>query len=299
MTAFAFNLLKINGNLLTGISSPNLDHRKTTRPLAHDATLHQTGAAVIRTAPMVRASTIAVRAMFLLFGTGDEVPFLALDGTNGVELIGAKIATAAPGYLATSTHASRKIAAGDAYLSRISWNPGDVARSEFDIYGISADGTTDPVAASVVALPTLPLNTEQTVLSSLLLGDLTLTRVASLDIQISHQGENNDEETCYSLGKPFPMLCKRAGVGGAIEVIATIETLDLTSTWTQGALVAVFTQVNNRGVGLDTETATVTINTPLILEDTIVGQDGGPAKRRITVRGLYDGTNKPITLTTG
>lgn len=298
MTAFAFNMVKLNGALLLGISSPNLDRRETERALANDGTLHQTGAAVIRAAPMVSFSTIAMRAMFVILGTGDEVPFVALDGTNGVELIGAKANSSAPGYLGTSTHASRKIAAGDCYLRRVSWSPGDVARCEIDIFGLSANGTTDPVVSSVIALPTLGLNTEQMTLASLTVGGITLTDIASLDIQISHQGENNDEEICYSLGLPFPVLPKRAGTGGTTEIILTAEILDLTTTLSNGSCVAVFNSLNNLGVGLNTPTATVTLNTSLIRERTIAGADGRPAKRQITARATFDGTNRPCTIVT-
>lgn len=298
-SSFAFNMVKLNGSLLTGISSPSFDRREIEKPLAHDATLHQTGASVIRTAPMASFTTVAMRALFSILGTGDEVPFIALDGTNGLELIGGKIATAAPGYLGTSTHASRKMASGDAYLRRVSWTPGDVARAEMEVFGIGATGSTDPAASATVALPTLPTNTEQMVLSGLSLNGFAPTEIASLDIQITHQGENNDDEICYNTGLPHPVLCKRAGVGGATEVILTAEILDLTSTWTNGAVAAVFTSLATQSVGLGSPTATVTINTPLIREKIIRGEDGRPAKRQITARGLFDGTNRPITITTG
>jgi hypothetical protein len=300
MPAFAFNLVRLNNasTMLGGISSPNLDRRENEVALSNDGTLHQTGAAVIRSAPMVSFTSVAVRALFIALGTGDEIPFVALDGTNGIELFGAAINTAGPGYLGSSVHAKRQMLNGGMFLRRVSWSPGDIARAEVDVYGLSSNGTTNPVTASTAALPTIPTNTEQLVLASVVLNALSLTNVSSFDCSITHQGENNDEDICFSTGLPYPILMKQAGVGGATEVTITIETLDLTSSWTNGTVVATFKPLLNRGVGLDTTTAVITLNTPTIRETIIRGEDGRAAKRQLVCRGLFDGTNKPLTITT-
>lgn len=298
MAAFAFNQVKLNGSLLGGCSAPNYDRREVERMLANDSTLHQTGGAIIRAAPKVSFGTVAMRALFVVLGTGDEIPYVALDGVNGCELIGAKANTAGPGYLGTSTHASRKMISGDCYLSRVSWSPGDVARAEVEIFPISSGGSTDPVVAAAVALPTLAQNTEQMVLSSLALGAFSPTDIASFDIQFTHQGENNDEEICFSLGLPFPVLTKRAGTGGVTEVVMTVEVLDLTTAVANGTCTAVFTSLNVLGIGVSTPTATITLNNCIIREKTIMGADGRPAKRQITAHATYDGANKPATIAT-
>lgn len=297
---FSFNMVRVNStSLLTGVTSPNAEQRETQKPLASDGTLHQTGSGVIRRAPKISFQTISVIAAFSLLGTGDEVPFVALDGSNGIEAIGAKIATAAPGYLGTSTHASRKMVNGMLLLSGLSWTPGDVARVTLDAYGLSANGTTAAMADSTISLPTLAQNAEQLVVSTITLAGVSITKAASVDLAITHQVENNDEEICFSLGLPEPVTLKQPGVGGQTEIILTVETLDLTTALTAtGTCTVAMTKINHLGVGLDTETATVTLNNCLIREEVVRGEDGRAAKRRITCRATYDGSNKPLTIAT-
>lgn len=298
--AFAFHLVRVNGaTLLPGCSSPSAEQRETQKPIQTDGSLHQTSSAVIRRAPKISFSTIAARAAFLLLGTGDEVPYLALDGTNGIEAVGAALNTAGPGYLGTSSHASRKMPSGALVLSGLSWTPGEVVRVSLEAFGISANGTTAAMANATIALPALVNNTEQMVVSSVSLPSLSLTRVSSVDLSVTHQVENNDEEICYSLGLPEPVALKQPGVGGQTEIMLTIETLDLTgSPAASGTVTIVCTQVNHLGIGLDTETATVVLNNAIIREEIVRGEDGRAAKRRFTCRGTFDGTNRPLTIAT-
>ncbi len=297
-SAFAFNIVKVAGSVLVGVSSPNFDRREVQRVSATDGVVHQTGATVRRTAPMASWSSRAVRTIFTLLGTGDEVPFVALDGTNGVELFGGKINTAAPGYAGSTVHARRKFAAGDLYLKKVSWRSNDGASAELEAFALASAGGTDPVDDSNAALPTLPVNTEQMDLSSITIGGGALGDVTSLDLDITHQGENNDEEMCYSSGLPHPVLTKKAGVGGAAEILLTIETNDLTASISNGTVVITLAAANNLGVGLSANQAIMTLNNPLIREQSIPGSDGSPGKRRILVRATFDGTNKPLVITT-
>lgn len=300
MTAFAFEMVRVNGaTLLPGCSSPSAEQRETRKPMASDGTLHITSNAIIRRAPKISFSTVAVIAAFDLLGIGDEVPYLALDGTNGIEAIGAKINTAGPGYLGTSTHASRKMINGALVLSGLSWSPGDVARVTLEAFGLSANGTTAAMADATIASPTLALNTEQLVVSAVSLAGVAFTKVASVDLSIVHQVENNDEEICFNLGLPEPVMLKQPGVGGQTEITLTVETLDLTTALTTaGTCTVTMTQVNHNGVGYDTETALVTLNNCLVREEMVRGEGGRAAKRRITCVASFDGTNRPLTITT-
>ncbi len=300
MTAFAFNKVRVNGStLLTGVTSPSAEQRESQKVLAADGTLHQTGAGVIRRAPKISFQTVSIIAAFTLLGTGDEIPYVALNGSAGIEAIGGKINPDAPGYLGTSTHASRKMISGALVLAALSWSPGDVVRATLEAFGTSANGTTEAMAASSIAAPTEVQNTEQLVVSAVTLAGVSFTKAASVDLAVSHKVENNDEEACYTLGLPEPTMLMQPGVGGQTEIVLTVEVLDLTTALTTaGTCTVVMTRANHNGVGLDTETATVTLNNALIREEVVRGEDGRASKRRITCRATFDGSNKPLTIAT-
>lgn len=295
MSAFAFSLVKANNAFITGIKSPSYERREQFGIAAQDGTLYQTSAPVIRAAPKATFTTVAIKALFTVLGSGGALPFVALDGTNGCELIGTKINTTGPGYDTAAVHASRKGVAGMIFLSGIRWSPGQIAEAMCDVFWTTAAGGTDPVVPASIALPTIPVNTEQLVLSTCTVPAGALSRIQSLDLSIAHQAENNDDAICFNTGLPFPVLLKQAGIGGAAEVMLTIETLDLTTVMSNGTVTLVFGVLNHNGVGLAAGTATVVINSAVVREDTI---SGTPAGRRITIRGTWDGTTKPVTTAT-
>lgn len=290
MSAFAFNLVRLNNTMLTGIRSPSFQPRETQMPSETDGTIYQTSSPVIRAAPMARFSTIAVRSLFSLFGS-TRPPYVAMDGTNGLELIGAQIGTNVPGYASGTVHARRQGLNGLVALSGLSWRPRDVVEATVDAYWIAAAGGTNPVPPTTIALPTIPVNTEQLVLTGV--SGIPATRITSLDLSITHQIENNDESICYNTGLPYPILTKQPGVGGTVEIIQTVETLDLTTTLSNGTVTSTFGVLNHNGLGLGASTAFFTLNNPQIREEEVAGK---PATRRITIRGTWDGTNSPITL---
>lgn len=300
MTAFAFEMVRVNGaTLLPGCSSPSAEQRENIRAIGSDGTLHQTGAGVLRRAPKIAFQTVAVISAFTLLGTGDEVPYVALDGSNGIEAIGARILSTGPGYSASSDHASRKMISGGLVLAALNWSPGDVVRVSLEAFGISANGTTAAMASATIAAPTLAINTQHLEVSAVTVTGTSLTRVASVDLAVTHQVENNDEEICYSLGLVEPVLLKQPGVGGQTEIVLTIETLDLTTAITaNGTVTVVMTQINHLGVGYDTETATITLNNCIVREESISGGGGRASKRRLICRATFDGTNRPLTIAT-
>jgi len=299
MTEFSFSLVRLNqaSTCLGGIRAPSFVRRPAYRRGEDDGTIHATSQHANRVAPMARFQTVAARALNALLVGSSELPMVALDGTNGLELIGGQIATAVPGYLGTTSHARRQAISGHVYLAGLDWSPGDVLVSTAEAFAIAANGTTDPFPATIVALPTVPVNTEQLVLSSLTLGGLAITRCASYSVQVTHQAENNDDGICFNLGLPFPVMLKTAGVGGTSEVVITIECDDLTGTPTvAGACTAVFTALAVNGVGLGTAIMTVTGNNCLIQEEEIQGR---PGRRRFTARATWDGTTRPLTCVNG
>ena len=296
MTAFNFSLAAINGTTQAGIRQGTLDRREQQAPQSTDGTLYETTAAVIRAAPMARLTTLAVRTLFTTLGTGDPSPFVALNGSTGLVMYGGLINSAGPGYAAGSAKIVTALN-GFVFLDSLRWSTGQPAEAEVSVYLTSSNGTTAPTTDSTGSIPTLPFNQEQLVLSALTVNSVSMARVRSIDLQLNHRCDNNADEA-FLQGLPYPTQCAQAGVSGPIEVIMNIETLDLTATVGNGAVVATFTRLAHLGVGLGSDTATVTINGVLAREQTLQGESGSPAVRQIQIRGTFDGTNLPVTIAT-
>lgn len=298
MTAQSFRFVKVNNTTIPGITDAVFDEREVDAILADDGQLHVTSAQVMQTAPIATFTTRAARSLALLLGTGDEVPVVALDGTNGIDLIGAKADTV-PGLESGSVHARRQFLNGLLLLDRLSYRPGDDLMASATAFARSTAGGTDPVIRTPTTAPTLPLGTERCGLSTLSLGGTSALRgLLSLDIEIQHQVENNSAaDGCYDGGLPHPVLLKQPGPGGASMVRAVVETLDLTTSFANGALVAAFAAGNHLGVGLSASTLTASVNGGLIRTRSIRGP-GGAAARRIEVIGAFNGSTRPFTLAT-
>ncbi|MCX7032435.1 MAG: hypothetical protein NT046_00460, partial [Arenimonas sp.] len=163
----------------------------------------------------------------------------------------------------------------------------------------AAAGATDPVTRTDTTAPTIPLNTERLVLvAATINGTSCLRKLQSLDIDIVHQVENNDPtQSCYDGGLPFPVVLKQPGAGGATSVKFSIETQDLTTSFANGAAVFTFAVLNHQGVGVSAQQAIVTLNTCMVRSRMINGPKGA-ASRRIEGIATFDGTNRPITLST-
>lgn len=298
--SFAFNTVRLNGSLLGGITSPSFDRREQQNRRGDDGQIHQTAASVIRAAPMASFETVAARALAVILGTGDEVPFVALDGTNGLELLGLKANTAGPGYASGSVHARRKGAVGQLFLGGLSWSPANELRARANAYFVSSDGTTDPCPADTTTAPTIPVNTERLVLSTLTLAGDAVTACSSFDLTIDHKAENNIEPLCFDKGLPYPKAVHSAGINGPSDIALSLDVLDMTTAFTAtGTVVAVFTALNHLGVGIASNTLTVTLANCTIREETGQGSEGGGAgSRRIVCRPTYNGSTLPLALTT-
>lgn len=298
--SFAFNIVKLNGSVVTGIEAPMFDRREERIKAGNDGALHNTTAAVFRAAPKAAFSTLAVRALLVLIGTGDEVPYVAMNGTTGLELIGAARGTDGVGYAAGSVHASRQGGAGAVFLSGLSWRPRAPMTATVDAFWTSAAGGTDPITVSSTAsLPTLGLNQEQVGLFSVTINGTDFTnKCAALDVAIDHRAENNVDPTCFNAGLPFPVQLTGIGANGHSDVTCTIDTEDLTTAVANGAVIITGKVYTHLGVGFGSTGITVTINGVMAREETIPGENGNTAKRRITITGTFDGSNKPITCAT-
>lgn len=298
---FAFNAIRFNNAMTLGIQAPNFDRREERLKLGNDGALHHTSATIVRTAPKASWSSLAVRAWFTLLGTGDEVPYVAMDGTNGLELIGFKRATDGVGYATGSVHPRRRGLSGSVFLSGVSWRPRQPLVASFDAFWISSIGSTDAIAAAdLIASPTISLSQEQLALSSVLFDAVDWTaKAAALDVSYDHRAENNADPTCYQAGLPHPVQLIGVGINGQSDITLTFDTEDLDTAVGTPTTITIQAKVyTHLGVGLGATGVTMVINKPLIREEAIPGEDGSSAKRRITATGTFDGTNRPGTIAT-
>ncbi len=288
--SFLFSIVKINGSIYAGVKSSSFDRREQQLPGAADGTVHVTTSPVVHSAPRAGFSLLGFRTLFAALTAG-QVPYLALDGSNGWAGIALKRGTT-PGWDSGSTHIERKMARGMLLLDGVTWQPGQPAEAACSVFGLSSDGSADPVASASVALPTLPTLQEQLGLSTLTVNGVSLTKVMNLQIGIAHQVENNAAD-CYLCDLPHPTALQMPGAGGAAEITASIDTKDFDATIANGNLVATFKVLNHNGVGLSANTAVVTIATA-VARETQIDRD----TRRIELRGTWNGSTNPITLAT-
>lgn len=292
MSAYGLQAVTIDATVLSGIKAYSLDRRERMLAADTDGTLHQTFHAAKRGAPKVDFSTVAVESLMGILTGSLDAPMKNI--ATAADFLFALQASATPGY--GGTHRGIRLSKGHIYLVGLKWSPSaDGLEAACSAFGLSADGTTDPVT---LITPTLPVVTpvEVFTLTSLTLGGVAVTKCQSLDIGIDPKAENNVEDVCYDLGLPFPKEMAVAGAAGPIEVSATVETLDQAAApATSGSLIAVFTQFAFGG-HLAANTMTVTINAGQIREESRTG--GRPSGRRFKILGRHDGTNRPITIST-
>lgn len=299
MSLSVFNLARLNGTLLSGIIDARIQRRPTFDPAGNDGQLHATTDNVRREAPMAELTTVAVRSLATVLGTGDEVPSVALDGANGLELISALLKTGDVGYQSGAVHTRRRGLNGLALLSRLSWSMGDALTAQLSTYFTAALGTTDPVSAlDLIALPTLPVGQERLRLSALTVGGSPILRPVSIDIAINHKVENNDESQCYNLGLPYPVCLTGPGPAGHTEPVITIDALDLATGYANGDVVATFNVVNHLGIGMGANGVVVTATAPIVREIELGGATGREGRRGLEIRPTFNGTTRPLTIAT-
>lgn len=299
MTQFAFQVVKLGATILTGIDQISFERRHQMVELGADGNPHTTSVASLRMAPKATFRTAAMDAlanvMTLSGATYYGVPYFT-HASGGAQFIGDKAGTV-PGWAASTVHAQRSFAAGLTVLSGIDWSAGDIARMSCDSFALSSDGSTTPITETGIAAVT-PVGAEQMTLQSATVAGVDLTTgAASLRISVDHRVENNVEAQCFKAGLPYPVALAMPGPNGPTRIEAEFETTDLTTALTaQGDMVFVFAVITARGIGLSATTLTVTLKTGYVVEESIPGERGQAARRRIRGVATFDGTNQPLTL---
>lgn len=228
---------------LYGITKQSYDPRVTKKDYGNSGSVHTRLSSFIRYAPIMKFSTMSVAT---LLGTGYltnvNTPMDDLDGTNGLLLTLGRVSSTAPGYEATA-HQTLRMASGQVYLDSLNWSGGaEGLTADCTAYGISADGTTDPVApASSGTLPTDGAETPWQLTGATIAG-VACDSVQSFSATFSHGAENNAEGS-YTLGLPFPVRVVPAGAGGSILISGELDIMDQAfSLPNSGAIVLTFQQ---------------------------------------------------------
>jgi hypothetical protein len=287
MSRFAIQQFRFNNTLYPGISGWSVNPGVEINSDQLDGTVHETGHHGMRSAPTAELTTRNLGFLSVLDGSTDAW-LKACDGTNGIECIGGKASTAAPGYAAGSVHLVRKMARGFLLGTGINWSKRGKAELTLRGMGLSADGTTAALSAAAnIALPTLPVTDYGYILSALTLDGDAIPAPDSVAIACDPRAEFE-----YLADLPEPTDILWAGVNGAVQWRLNAGIGDCQLGDGTGAVSAVFTRLAQGG-GLGTDTLTVTFNSNWSIEE---GLSGSPILgRQLVVRPRYNGTTKPVT----
>jgi hypothetical protein len=292
MSRFAIRQIRFNSTLHAGIAGWSFDPGRDISSDALDSTVHETAHHEMQTAPTADLTTRNLGFLATLDGSTD-IWQKAMDGTNGLVLIGGKSNPNAPDYASGSVHVARTMLRGSIFGTGISWSKGGKAELALRAMGISANGTTAAVGTTAIALPAQPVPDFGWKLESLTLDGDTIGAVESCGVTVDPKAAFD-----YLAGLPEPTDILMAGVNGPAvwRGNASIGDCDLGGDGT-GAVSFVFRRQASGGgwSAAANSTLTITFNSEWTIEESISGQSGTPMSRSLVTRPLYNGTTKPVT----
>jgi hypothetical protein len=293
MARFAIQQIRLNNVLYPGVTGYGIDPGDQIEAQGSDGTLHNTAHHRLSTRPMADLTSMSIKSLIAALNGSSEIPMLALDGTNGLEMFFAQAASSGPGYTAGSTHSRRQALRGLIYVASVRWSKG--GRAELGLRALfkSADGTTTTITpATTVALPTSPTSDAAFGLESLSIGGTACPEVDDLELTIDPKFEHE-----YSYGLPEPTDILGAGVKGQVDVQLAATVGNVTAGTGTGAT-SIGLRKFAHGGGWSTDTVTFTLNGVWSIESGIEARVGGDANHRLTVRTRHDGVNRPLTWAT-
>ena len=284
MSRFAIQAIQINDSEYAGTTGTTVDRGFNTTTENSDGVVQETVQFVEQEAASAEVTTWALGTILDILGTsGTSVfPFLALDGSNGLVMAGAKAASNAPAFAGSSVHLARTGLNGVIYMSNCRWSLKQKAEMTLKAMLVGdGDGTTAAVVASTIALPTQVQPAEGWTLSALTINGVGVVAVNSVDLAVNPKFEFE-----YSAGLPVPISLSGAGARGPVEIRLTADIGDATLANGTGAVSLVFTQYAVGG-GLAAHTVTFTLHGNFSFENTVGGQGGSPMSKRLTVIPTY------------
>lgn len=290
MARFAIQQIRLNNVLYPGITGYGVDPGDQIEAQGSDGTLHHTAHHRLATKPMADLTTLGIKTILAALNGSTEIPMLALDGTNGLEMFFAQAASSGPGYTAGSTHSRRQALRGLIYVSGVKWSKGGRAEMSLRALFKSSDGTTSTITASTtVALPTSPTSDAAFGLESLSIGGTSCPEVDDVELAIDPKFDHE-----YSFGLPEPTDILGAGLKGQVDVVLTATVGNVASGTGTGATSFVLRRFAHGG-GWNSDTCTFTLNGVWSIESAVDARVGSDATHRLTVRTRHDGTNRPLT----
>jgi hypothetical protein len=223
---YAATAVHFNTTVLAGITKSMHDFRYKDKRIGNSGSTHIRTATIEKSAPIINFSTYSVASLLAILNNLD-CPCVNLTGA-GLVKYSIRGNPNGPG-LDSTGHGKAAMATGQAYLNKLSWGIDSYLQADVTAYGVSADGTTNPLVESTIAtafLPVLPEEELLTLVSATYGGTDFLPGLQSLEVNFDHKAKN-DDNTCYTGGLPHPTRIVTAGVGGPIEITGSFETNDL------------------------------------------------------------------------
>jgi hypothetical protein len=288
---FGIQAVSFNGTEFTGATGESIDRGRNVVSQQSDGAVFETTQFVEQIEAKCDFNTWALSTILAALGTSgvSQIPFVTLDGTDGLVMQGALAAANAPAFAGGSVHMARTALNGALWLSSVRWSLKQ--KAEMNIKGMfvgTGDGTTDPVTPSTVALPTQLVPNNGWTLSSLILNGVNVITCNSVELSINPKFEYE-----YSLGLPVPISLSGAGPRGPIEIRLVADVGDVLIADGVGTVSLVFTQYAIGG-GLAAHTVTFTLRGNYSFENSVGAQASSPYSKRMTVIPTLVSTNFPL-----
>lgn len=292
MSTYGLQAVSVNGAQFFGCRGHVLDLGNKIESEGSDGTVFEQYHTMLQRPSVASWSTIACKQMMTALGTSGtaQIPFVALDGANGLVLVHAKASPSAPGYSASAVHHSSTGLNGVIVMESFKWSLGSFAVMAMKGYPISTNGTTAALAISdTAALPTQSSSQQGYSLSALTLNGVAAASVSSVSITIGHKFDFD-----FLAGCPYPTAVTGAGPKGRAEIRMEAEIRDVSQTEGSGTCSAVFTN-NVQGGTFGASTITHTFNAAWALKDSDSAANTSPSATKLVVRPLWNGSTNPYT----
>lgn len=294
---FSIQSAKFNNTYYSGLQGHGADYGLELISPESDGTVHETLHSIGRLFPRANFSTLAIQTMLAALNDSTDAPLKALDGTNGLVLVGAKNADNAPGYASGSNHEAITGLRGLLYATGLSC-AGGAAPAVLNLAAafISDNGSNAALTPSAVALPTQPTPVEAWVLSGINHNAAALDGFSNLNWSIDARVRQ-----VHSGSDLYPRMVAAGGSGGPIRHRLTFDTTDLAWIRSLGALgstaaitftLAQLAQGGTRGATVGTFTFNGRFS---VVRNPGTGGTGNPMSASVEVLPRWDGTNKPVT----
>jgi hypothetical protein len=291
MSRFGIQQFSLNGTAYPGAKGYTIDRGVEVRSEGSDGTVYETAHHVMRRRPTAEITTLSLKTIISALADTTDFPNLALNGSTGLVMYGARQIANQVGYSASSVHETRTGLNGVIYLAGIRWSLGQPAEAMLKALFKSTDGETQALSeSSAAALLTAPVPDFGFGLYTLTLNGSTIVAVDSLEVAIDPRFDFD-----YSRGLPEPTSIIGAGSNGKLSITLKAELGDIDLGAGTGSCVVVFKRYAIGG-GFGTDTVTLTFNAAWSIEENLGGENGRTMRKGLLVRTRFASSTKPLTI---